>query len=246
MRRYGLIGYPLGHSFSKRYFTEKFEREGLSDCSYELYPLQSITELPHLLKDHPDLRGLNVTVPYKKAVLPYLDSTEHLPKGLLACNCIKIENKKLIGYNTDYIGFEKSLVPLLQPHHKKALLLGQGGATESVAFVLKKLNIGYSIVSRNLHDKAKLTYSEIDEKTIQEHPVIVNSTPLGASPDIDTCPDIPYQFITERHLLFDLVYNPPKTLFLKKGEQRGALIKNGEEMLKIQAEENWLVWNRAS
>ena len=246
MRLYGLIGYPLGHSFSKKYFTEKFEREGLLDCSYELYPLKSITELPQLIEDHHELKGLNVTVPYKKAVLQYLDSVEQLPKGLSACNCIKIEDKKLIGYNTDYIGFEKSFAPLVQDHHKKALLLGQGGAAESVAFVLKKLNIEYSIVSRSLHGQAKLTYPEIDEKIIHEHLIIINTTPLGVFPDINTCPDIPYQFITKRHLLFDLVYNPAKTLFLQKGEQKGAIIKNGEEMLKIQAEENWLIWNPVS
>ena len=246
MRLYGLIGFPLGHSFSKKYFTEKFEREGLADCAYELFPIGSLSELPQLIKDHPTLQGLNVTVPYKKTVLEYLDSTVTIPDGLTACNCIRIENARLTGYNTDWIGFEKSLTPILKDHHKKALVLGQGGSAEAVVFVLKKHQISYHIVSRSLHDAASYTYRDINEEIIRDHQLIINTTPLGMYPHMESCPELPYQFITDRHLLFDLVYNPAKTLFLEKGEERGAEIKNGEEMLGIQAEENWKIWNKAS
>jgi shikimate dehydrogenase len=246
MKLYGLIGYPLGHSFSKKYFTEKFEKEGLTDCSYELFPIESISRLAKLIQDFPELKGLNVTVPYKKSVLGYLDSTTGLPPGLSACNCIKIENGRLTGYNTDCQGFEKSFGPFLKEHHKKALVLGQGGAAEAVVFVLKKLGIAYSIVSRSLHGEARFIYSDIDEKIMQDHTIIINTTPLGMYPEVDDCPALPYQSITERHLLFDLIYNPAKTLFLKRGEQMGATISNGEEMLKSQAEESWRIWNKAS
>lgn len=243
MRLFGLIGYPLSHSFSKKYFTEKFEREGLADCSYELFPITSIDELPEILKLHPELEGLNVTVPYKQVVLPYLDSSENIPLELHACNCIKINDNKLIGYNADCFGFEKSFVPLLKPYHTKALVLGKGGATAAVIFVLKRLGIGYSIVSRKILDNSAIAYRDIDEKLMKENLVIINTTPLGMYPKTSECPDIPYQFITDRHLLYDLVYNPAETLFLKKGKERGATVKNGEEMLVLQAEESWRIWN---
>ena len=243
MRLFGLIGYPLSHSFSKKYFTEKFEREGLADCSYELFPITSIDELPKILKLHPELEGLNVTVPYKQLVLPYLNSSENIPVELHACNCIKIKDGKLIGYNADCFGFEKSFAPLLKPHHTKALVLGKGGATAAVIFVLKKLGIEYSIVSRKQNEELTITYGDIDEKLIKENLIIINTTPLGMYPKTDECPDIPYQYITDKHLLYDLVYNPAETLFLKKGKERGAIIKNGEEMLVLQAEESWRIWN---
>ncbi len=242
MRLYGLIGYPLTHSFSKRYFTEKFEKEGLTDCRFENFSISTIEELPAILESNPELAGLAVTIPYKQAVLKFLDKAE-LPKELQACNCIRVEGKKLTGFNTDHSGFEKSIAPLLKSHHKRALILGNGGATAAVAFVLRKLGIGYDIVSRELHNGSTLTYADINEQVMKEHTVIINTTPLGMYPNTNDRPSILYSNITKDHLLYDLVYNPEKTLFLQKGEMRGAVIKNGEEMLVIQAEENWKIWN---
>lgn len=239
---FGLIGYPLSHSFSRKYFTAKFEQEGMTDCRYELFPLKTIEELPSLLKNYPELEGLNVTIPYKKQVLSYLDST-HIPAGMDACNCINISESSLAGYNTDITGFEKSLIPLLKSYHKKALVLGNGGATSAVIFVLQKLGIGFSIVSRKKSDGAAFTYNDLDKAIMTENKVVINTTPLGMFPDTNTCPDIPYRFISGKHLLYDLVYNPAKTLFLQKGEETGAVIKNGEEMLMLQAEESWRIWN---
>jgi shikimate dehydrogenase len=242
IRLFGLIGFPISHSFSKKYFSEKFEKEHIDNCRYELFPLKTIKELPFLKKEHPELEGLNITIPYKKKVFSYLD-VNHIPPGIEACNCINIDNGKLIGYNTDITGFEKSLKPLLKSYHKKALVLGNGGASAAVTFVLNKLGIKYEVVSRVIHLDSTLTYQMVGENEINECTLIINTTPLGMSPDINLCPEIPYQFITEKHLLFDLVYNPSKTLFLKKGEEMGATIKNGEEMLVLQAEESWRIWN---
>ena len=243
MRLFGLIGYPLTHSFSKKYFTKKFEQEALTDCRYELFQIKSIAGFPEILKKHPELEGLNVTVPYKRQVLSFLDSSKNIPAGVNACNCIQIKNGKLIGYNTDVIGFEKSFTPLIKSHHKKALVLGNGGAAAAVVFVLKNLGIDFRIVSREIHGNSTLTYKDVDEKVMKECNIIINTTPLGMSPNENSCPPIPYQFISETHLLYDLVYNPVKTLFLQKGEQQGATIINGFEMLIIQAEENWRIWN---
>lgn len=244
MRLYGLIGYPLTHSFSKKYFTEKFAREGITDCRFENFELSHINELPMLLENHPDMHGLAVTIPYKQQILHYLD-TSLVPDGLHACNCIRIVDKKLIGYNTDHSGFAKSLQPLLQSHHKKALILGNGGATAAVAFALQEIGIGFSIVSRALHNNSSLTYADLDENTMASHTLIINTTPLGMYPAIVNCPPIPYNLIGPDHLLYDLIYNPEMTLFLEKAAERGAVIKNGEEMLMLQAEENWNIWNEA-
>jgi shikimate dehydrogenase len=243
MRLFGLIGYPLTHSFSKKYFTEKFEREGLTDCRYELFPIKSVYDIKEIQKEHPNLEGLNVTIPYKQLVLKYLQSTEGIPEGIGACNCIKIEKEKLTGFNTDITGFEISLRQSLLPHHKRALVLGNGGAAAAVVYVLRKLGIQYDIVSRRIHDDSTLTYDDIDEQTITRSQLIINTTPLGTHPNIDNAPDIPYQFLTSHHYLFDLIYNPDKTKFLEKGEERGAIVKNGYEMLLIQAEESWKIWN---
>lgn len=242
-RVFGLIGYPLSHSFSEKYFTEKFIREGIKDCRYELFPIKSIDEIKQLLRFSPQIKGLNVTIPYKQDVIKYLHSTVHIPEGIRACNCIRIEDKKLVGYNTDCAGFERSLAPLLQPWHKKALVLGTGGAAEAVCYVLKKLNIPFSQAGRAPQHAAVLRYSEITERRLKDFSIIINTTPLGMYPETDNCPDIPYHAITAKHLLYDLVYNPAKTVFLRKGEERGACIKNGEEMLIIQAEESWKIWN---
>ncbi|HEY8387921.1 MAG TPA: shikimate dehydrogenase [Parasegetibacter sp.] len=243
MPLFGLIGYPLSHSFSGKYFTEKFEKEGLTDHRYELYPLSSVEQLPQLLASEPELRGLNVTIPYKQQVLQFLDNTDSIPEGINACNCIKIQDGRLIGYNTDIVGFEKSFLEQLQPHHNKALVLGNGGAAAAVTYVLKKLGIAYNIVSRNLHRSSSLTYSDLNESIISKHKVIINTTPLGTFPDVDVCPPIPYEFLTGEHYLYDLIYNPSKTLFLKNGEKQSAIIKNGYEMLLLQAEESWRIWN---
>lgn len=243
MRLFGLIGYPLSHSFSKKYFTGKFEKEQITECSYELFPLKTIDELSFLLRDHPELEGLNITVPYKKQVMRFLDESR-IPEGLDACNCINITGGKLTGYNTDITGFEISIKPLLRSSHKKALILGNGGAAVAVAFVLKKIGIDFIIVSRYPESKAIIGYPQVTGAVIKEHTVIINTTPLGMYPNESSCPGIPYKFISKDHLLYDLVYNPVKTLFLAKGEERGASIKNGEEMLSLQAEESWRIWNQ--
>lgn len=242
MKRFGLIGYPLTHSFSKKYFTEKFEKEGLNDFVYDLFPITSIDSLAGILQNNPDLKGLNVTIPYKHLVLKYLH-TSHIPEEVSACNCIKIENGALTGYNTDITGFEKSFTSQLRSIHNRALILGNGGATAAVAYVLRRLSIPYHIVSRKLHEGSTLTYDDLNETIVKEHKVIINTTPLGTFPDVNFCAQVPYQFITSEHYLFDLVYNPSKTLFLQKGEEKGATIKNGYEMLIIQAEESWNIWN---
>lgn len=242
MRLFGLIGYPLTHTFSKKYFTEKFEKEGLADCRYEVFPLSSINEFPELLKKNSELEGINVTVPYKSQILTFLNSS-NIPAGVNACNCIKIKNGNLIGYNTDIAGFEKSFTSHLKSHHKKALVLGNGGSSSAVQFVLKNIGIDFIIVSREIHGNSTMTYRDIDEKLMKENNIIINTTPLGMAPNENSCPDIPYQFISEKHLLYDLVYNPVKTLFLQKGEEQGAAFKNGEEMLILQAEESWKIWN---
>jgi len=243
MRLFGLIGNPLGHSFSEKYFTRKFEELQIHNCRYKLFPLSAITELPALLDAHPSLEGLNVTIPYKKAVLPYLTDSL-IPEGLNACNCIKIRSGQLTGYNTDVLGFGKSLTPLLNSAHQRALVLGNGGATESILYVLKEKGIPFEVVSRSLHKGSTLTYSELTRDIVQAHTLIINTTPLGTYPHTDNSPDIPYEGITHRHLLYDLVYNPPLTKFLQQGKEKGAQVKNGEEMLVIQAEESWSFWNR--
>lgn len=243
MRRYGLIGYPLSHSFSQKYFTDKFQREGITDCVYENFPLGSIDEFAALIQQRPNLHGLNVTIPYKEKVIPFLTAQSEVVKAIGACNCIKIEHGRLTGYNTDVVGFENSLRPLLQPHHTKALVLGTGGAAKAVHYVLNKLGIAFFEVSRTPSTARQISYQQIDESVIRDHPVIINTSPLGMYPNIDECPPLPYQALTSQHYLFDLVYNPAKTLFLQKGEEQGAATKNGHDMLIIQAEESWRIWN---
>ena len=239
MRLFGLIGYPLSHSFSKQYFTAKFERENITDCRYELFPIESIDKLPELLAANPQLEGLNVTIPYKQQVLPWLTDRSNLP--LEACNCIVIKEGKLTGYNTDVTGFEGSFTPLLQPHHNKALILGTGGAAAAVQYILGKLGIAYKMVSRTPGNG--LVYEDIDAAVIAEHNIIINTTPLGTYPNTEACAAIPYRYITPQHYMYDLVYNPSKTKFLLLGEANGATIKNGADMLEIQAEANWKIWN---
>jgi shikimate dehydrogenase len=242
MRRFGLIGYPLSHSFSRKYFTEKFERENLSDCRYDNFPIPTIEQLARVLKDNPELCGLNVTIPYKENVLSYLQEKTPLVRKIKACNCIRIVNGKLIGHNTDAPAFEKSLREKLQPYHQKALILGTGGAAKAVEYSLRQLNIDYRYVSRKPSAKS-FSYEQLTEKLMQDYLLIINTTPLGMSPNIIEAPQIPYHALGPRHYLFDLIYNPEKTLFLQKGEEAGAVIKNGHEMLVFQAEESWRIWN---
>ncbi|MGB4844961.1 MAG: shikimate dehydrogenase [Ferruginibacter sp.] len=244
MTIYGIIGFPLTHSFSEQYFTEKIHREGITDAAYYSFPLKSIEEFPELLKSNPLLKGLSVTIPYKEKVLFYLTEVSGEVVEIGATNCIRISGNQLKGFNTDIIGFEKSFIKQLQPGHKKALVLGTGGASKAVQYVLKKLGIDFLVVSRNENDKVNfIQYKQITPSIIDEYKILVNCTPLGMSPDEDTCPDIPYVLLTAEHYLYDLVYKPAKTLFLQKGEKYGAVICNGYEMLIIQAEENWRIWN---
>lgn len=243
MQLFGLIGYPLAHSFSKKYFTEKFEKERLADYAYENFPVISVDKIKAILQNHPELKGLNVTIPYKEQVIPFLDEMNEMVKETGACNCIKISNEKLLGYNTDIIAFERSLKKNLQPHHSKALILGTGGSAKAVKYVLKKIDIPFLSVSRKVSEE-NLSYEQITPALLSEYHLIINTTPLGMFPDIAHAPSIPYDALTPQHFLFDLIYNPEKTLFLQKGEERGAMIKNGYEMLILQAEESWRIWNQ--
>jgi len=242
MKIYGTIGFPLTHSFSKQYFTEKIEREGISEAFYYSFPLSLIDALPTLLNDHPSLKGLAVTIPYKEKVLKYVTNLSEEVKQIGAANCIKVRGNILTAYNTDIIGFEKSFVKKLKAPHKKALVLGTGGASKAVQYILKKLGIEFLIVSRSTADNF-IQYSALTESLIKEYNIIINCTPLGMSPAEDGCPNLPYRLLTASHYLFDLVYKPAKTLFLQKGAEQGAVIENGFEMLIIQAEENWRIWN---
>ena len=241
MNLYGLIGYPLGHSFSKKYITDKFDNEGITDSFFELFPIQNITHFPQLIKSQPSLKGLAVTIPYKQEVMPYLQSINGHAMQVGAVNCIKVLPTEMIGYNTDIIGFEKSFAHLLQSHHKKALVFGTGGASKAVQYVLNKLFIPFLNVSRT-PSGTKISYSEINNSLLKEYTILINCTPAGMEPNEDSMPALPYHFITAEHYLYDLIYQPAKTKFLHLGEINGATIKNGYEMLIIQAEENWKIW----
>ena len=246
MKHYGLIGYPLTHSFSKRYFTEKFET-GKIDAVYSNYEIDSITRFPEVIASSPELIGLNVTIPYKEQVIPYLDDLNDSAREIGAVNTVKItrtENGiKLKGFNTDTHGFENSLKPLLKPHHTKALILGTGGASKALKYVLKKLGIDFISASIEELKDNEIRYEDIDEKVISERRLIINATPLGTYPKVEGCPDIPYQYLTSDHLLFDLVYNPEVTRFMSLGLEKGATVKNGYEMLLLQAERSYAIWN---
>lgn len=310
MRIYGLIGYPLGHSFSQQYFTEKFAREGIADARYELFPLENIAGLPALLDQNPDLRGLNVTIPHKGSVVPLLQALDETARAVGAVNCIKIEEGRLIGFNTDVIGFEKSLMnffgeappappdggesvallairkesgkktgsegalpPEVSPPRPPqrgesvvfgntdretgseaplpplggsggALILGTGGAAKAVAYVLKKLGIPYLFVSRSPAGKDQISYETVHRLPSTAYCLVVNTTPLGMSPTTDTCPDLPFERLTSKHLAFDLVYNPAETLFLRRAKKQGCAVKNGLEMLHLQAEASWEIWQQ--
>ncbi len=245
MKRFGLIGFPLSHSFSKKYFTNKYEQEGILDCKYELFPLESIDQFPDLLKSHPDLVGLNVTIPYKEQVLKYLDEVDAGAAQIGAVNTIKISKGRLKGYNTDVYGFEQSIRQFVLKNGidniENALILGTGGASKAIEYVLEKMEIEYTLVSRNVK-KGVICYHDLNASVISNIQLIVNTTPLGMSPNEHSYPELPYSSLNEKHLLFDLVYNPEKTVFLRKGEEQGAYILNGHEMLIGQAEKSWEIW----
>lgn len=239
VRLFGLIGFPLSHSFSKVFFADKFSKENISGCAYENFPIPSIEEFPGLWANYEELEGLNVTIPYKQAVIPYLDELSDAARAIGAVNCIRKKNGKLTGNNTDVTGFSRSLQPLLQPHHTKALVLGTGGAAKAVKYSLAQLGIAFSEVSRS----GPITYDALNESVMKEHTLIVNTTPLGMYPNELDAPPIPYEYTGAQHLFYDLIYNPAETQFMKNGAAQGATVKNGHEMLVLQAEASWEIWN---
>ena len=242
MRTYGLIGFPLEHSFSPGYFAEKFEKEGIRDAQFKSFAISSITEFSKLTGMHNGIYGLAVTVPYKQSIIPYLDTLDEEARAIGAVNCIRFQEGKTTGYNTDWKGFHDSLCPLLESQHVQALILGTGGSSKAVQFALSKLGIPFTLVSRN-PVKEGWSYSRLDSKVIQDHRLIVNCTPVGMFPNLLDAPAIPYTFLGENHICFDLIYNPAETQFLKMAKAQGAIIQNGMGMLKIQAELNWKIWN---
>lgn len=237
MNKYGLIGYPLSHSFSPGYFAKKFEDLAISDADYGLYPLESIDEVEPLFDR---LKGINVTIPYKEQVIPYLTELSEEAKEIGAVNTIKVKGGIVKGFNTDVYGFEKSLLPLLHKEVKSALVFGTGGAAKAVWYVLEKLGITFRKVSRT---KGDILYSQLDNEIVADNHLLINTTPLGMSPNIESCPDMPYDAVSNSHILYDLVYNPSETLFLKNGKKAGSIIKNGYEMLELQADRSWEIWN---
>lgn len=248
MKRLALIGFPLTHSFSQKYFTDKFKREAISGYSYQLFPLHFISELPLLLSAYPDLVGINVTIPYKELVMPFMDELDESAREAGAVNTIRIQRNHpekgyhLTGYNTDTYGFRESIRPILRNNHQRAFILGTGGAAKAVASVLRSLNIEYLFVSRK-EGKKTITYNDMNQQAVQSFPFIINCTPIGTYPNTDDCPDIPYQFLTAQNFLYDLVYNPEETLFLRKGREQGAMVKNGLDMLHLQADKAWEIFS---
>ncbi len=243
-RLYGLIGKNISYSFSKKYFTDKFSLGNLEECTYENFDLENIEEFPKIIAANPDLKGLNITIPYKESIIPYLNKLSLNAAQIGAVNVIRFTKKgKLKGYNSDYYGFMKSLQPLLQPHHKKALILGTGGAAKAVSFALDQLGILYTFVTRE-EKEGMIDYDRINATTFDNHQIIINCTPIGTSPNTKEFPQIPYNFFTDRHIAFDLIYNPAETQFLKKAKKKGAVTKNGYEMLVLQAEKAWKIWNK--
>ncbi|MCX6188282.1 MAG: shikimate dehydrogenase [Bacteroidetes bacterium] len=240
-RRYGLLGFPLKHSFSKTYFESKFLREKIRKCSYENFELPKIEDLKLLLQEV-NLMGFNVTIPYKKLIIPYLHSLEPMAEKVGAVNCVKRVDSNWIGFNTDVIGFGNSLKPLLQSHHTHALVLGTGGASKAVCFVLEQLGIEFLNVSRQERQDC-ISYNDLNYEVINAYKIIINTTPIGTFPEEDVSPPLPYEYLSPSHLCYDLIYNPAESLFLKNSSAMGAETKNGLEMLEMQAEESWRIWN---
>ncbi len=245
MKKYGLLGHPLSHSFSKKYFSEKFEKENISDCSYELFDIETLNQLSEILKANPNLKGLNVTIPHKENILSYITDIDDNAKAIGAVNTLKFsDNNNIIkGYNTDYYGFKKSLKPFLDINHERALILGTGGASKTVKYVLNELNIDCLMVSRNPKNDNEISYDDINEYVIKHHQIIINTTPVGMFPNTENFPEFNYNNLTPKHLLYDLIYNPAETIFLKKGKEKGSITINGLQMLKLQAEKSWEIWN---
>ncbi|MFO7656601.1 MAG: shikimate dehydrogenase [Bacteroidales bacterium] len=247
MKLYGLIGFPLSHSFSQKYFTEKFEKEHISSCSYLNFPLEQIEGIYKIINSSKELEGLNVTIPHKQAVIRFLDEVDATALHIGAVNTIKIyrngNNIKLKGFNTDAYGFKNSLSPYLKEYHKKALVLGTGGSSRAVSYVLNTLGIEVTYVSRNPSEENHVGYYETNKELISDNLLIVNTSPLGMYPKVNAYPDIPYQFLTKKHILFDLIYNPQETIFLKNGNKMGTVTINGLFMLHAQAEKAWEIWN---
>ena len=240
---FGLVGRNIDYSFSRKYFNEHFQKDGQHDFSYVNFDLADISEFPSVIKNNRNLKGLNVTIPYKESVIPFLDKMSANAAKIGAVNTIKFTKKGYLkGYNTDFYGFKKTLKPLLQPHHKKALILGTGGASKGVAFALEKLGILYTFVSRQATENV-IDYNRINATTFDNYQIVINCTPIGTSPDIEKYPNLPYECFTEKHIAFDLIYNPEETAFLRKAKANGAFIKNGYEMLVFQAEKSWKIWN---
>ncbi len=246
MKQYGLIGFPLSHSFSKKYFGDKFQREGIEGCAYDLFEIEDIKGFPQLVQGKlPELKGLNVTIPHKENVIPFMDEMDPAAKEIGAVNVIKVmAGGKLKGYNSDYYGFRQSLENFAGADLKgiKALVLGTGGASKAVKQALRDLGIDFQSVSRKASEHS-IAYSDLTPEMVADHKLIINSTPLGMHPKVDTCPDLPYEVIGEGHYLYDLVYNPEETLFMKKGRDNGAKAIHGLEMLELQAEKAWEIWN---
>lgn len=247
MKQFGLIGYPLGHSFSKNFFNEKFHSENI-DAEYVNFEIPTIEDFPKVVASHPNLVGLNVTIPYKEKVISYLDELDKDAASIGAVNVIRIIRNKgkvtLKGYNSDVLGFTQSIEPLLERHHTKALILGTGGASKAVNYSLRQLGLDTLFVSRSRRNESTITYSDLTPERMEEYKVIVNCTPVGMYPQADLCPDIPYELLTPQHLLYDLLYNPNTTLFMKRGADQGAMVKNGLEMLLLQAFGAWDIWNQ--
>jgi shikimate dehydrogenase len=241
---YGLIGKDISYSFSKKYFTDKFSEPLFENCFYENFDISSISKFPNVIKKNLELSGLNVTIPYKEKVIPYLDKISKKSQIIGAVNTIKFTKKgKLKGYNTDYYGFKKAIQPLLLPHHKNALILGTGGAAKAISFALTEMGIYHAFVSREAKENT-IDYKHVNVTTFDNFQIIINCTPLGTSPNIKSFPPIPYQYFTNKHIAFDLVYNPTESQFLKKAKKKGATIKNGYDMLIFQAEKAWQIWNK--
>lgn len=246
IKTFGLLGKNISYSFSRGYFTKKFQELNLKNHIYVNFDIQKIEDFSAIIKGQENLKGINVTIPYKEEVLKYLDKLDITAKKIGAVNTIKFTKRgNLKGYNSDVVGFENSIKPLLKKHHKKALILGTGGASKAIAFALKKNSIKYKFVSRNPQGKKEISYHHLTDEILQKYMVIINCTPLGTYPDIEKYPNIPFHSLTDKHLLFDLIYNPEVSVFLSKGKEKGATIKNGYEMLELQAEESWRIWNNA-
>jgi len=245
MRKFGLIGYPLKHSFSKKYFTAKFEKEGLMGNQYDLYEIEDVSKIKEVLDNNPALVGLNVTIPFKEQVIPYLDELEEGCREIGAVNTIKIAKGKLMGYNTDYIGFKESLINWLPEKTTKALILGSGGACRAVKQALKDLGIPFFVVSRTkTNDSERIVYGDLDGQLVEDYPLIINTTPLGTYPNMMEMPEFPIHLLTAKHRVYDLIYNPEETRLMQSAREKGALVKNGLEMLHLQAEAAWEIWTR--